>query len=87
MYIPTIADHFNISNPTLQKAIKSLTGETVSSYIEKRRLKKAWELLTAGYSTLADVAKESGFSSINSFYKTFKRVYGFSPGKAVKNKG
>jgi AraC-like DNA-binding protein len=86
MYIPTIADHFNISKPTLQKVIKNLTGETVSSYIEKRRLKKAWELLTAGYSTLADVAKESGFSSLNSFYKTFKRVYGFSPGKAVKNK-
>jgi AraC-like DNA-binding protein/SHS2 domain-containing protein len=86
LYIPTIADHFNISGPTLQKVIKNLTGETVSSYIEKKRLKKAWELLTTGYSTLADVAKESGFSSINSFYKTFKRIYGFSPGKASKNK-
>jgi AraC-like DNA-binding protein len=86
LYIPTIADHFNISKPTLQKVIKNLTGETVSSYIERKRLKKAWELLSGAYSTLADVAKESGFSSINSFYKTFKRVYGFPPGKAVKNK-
>jgi AraC-like DNA-binding protein len=81
-----VAEHFNISKPTLQNVVKNLTGETVSSYIENKRLKKAWELLTAGCSTLADVAKESGFASLNSFYKTFKRVYGFPPGKAAKNK-
>jgi AraC-like DNA-binding protein len=86
LYIPMIAEHFNISKPTLQNIVKSLMGGTVSLYIEKKRLKKAWELLTGGYSTLADVAKESGFASINSFYKTFKRVYGFPPGKAAKNK-
>jgi AraC-like DNA-binding protein len=86
LYIPTISEHFNISKPTLQSIVKNLTGETVSSYIEKNRLKKAWEMLTDGGYTLARIAKESGFASINSFYKTFKRVYGFPPGKAVKPK-
>ena len=85
MYIPAISEHFNISNPTLQKIIKNLTGETVSTYIEKIRLKKAWEILTTNSYTLAETAKMSGFTNTNSFYKTFKRVYGFSPGKVSKN--
>ena len=83
LYIPTISEHFNISKPTLQKVVKNLTGETISAYIEKLRLKKAWEILSTSDCTLAETARLSGFTNTNSFYKSFKRVYGFSPGKVT----
>jgi AraC-like DNA-binding protein len=84
LYIPAIADHFNISAPTLQKLVKDLSGETVSAYIESNRLKKAWEMLSSGGYSMAAIAEASGFANINSFYKTFRRVYGTAPGKVVK---
>ena len=84
-YIPSLLDQFNISRPTLQKIVKSMTGETISVYIEKIRLKKAWELLSENNLSVTETAKLTGFSNINSFHKTFKRVYGFPPGKINKN--
>jgi transcriptional regulator GlxA family with amidase domain len=43
-------------------------------------------MLVPGAHTMAEIARETGFSNINSFYKAFKRVYGFPPGKVAKKK-
>jgi len=79
-YLPMVADHFKISPPTLQKLIKNITGQTFLSYVEKQRLTKARELLSTGEYSVNEVSKQCGFGNTNSFYKAFKRIYGFTPG-------
>ena len=74
-----VQDHFNISMPTLQKLVKQLTGHTYQSYVETLRLTKAKELLTDGGFTIKEVSTLCGFSNRNSFFKAFKRVFGFPP--------
>jgi AraC-like DNA-binding protein len=79
LYITLISDHFNISPPTLQKLVKKISGQTFLVYVETQRLTKAYEMLQAGKGTIQDVAAQCGFSKADSFYKAFKRTYGFPP--------
>ncbi len=84
LYSVMVQDHFNISQPTLQKLIKQVTGHTFLSYVENNRLARAKELLSEGIFTNQDITEKCGFSNTNSFYKAFKRVYGFPPSD-IKN--
>ena len=79
LYSAMIQDHFNISQPTLQKLIKQVSGHTYLSYVETHRMAKAKELLSEGVYTIQEVSVKCGFSNTNSFYKAFKRMYGFPP--------
>jgi len=88
LYTTMVQNHFNISQPTLQKLIKQLTGHTYLSYVETKRLSRARELLSEGTCTIHEVSIKCGFSNTNSFYKAFKRLYGFPPSdikSGVKN--
>jgi AraC-like DNA-binding protein len=84
LYSTMVLDHFNISQPTLQKLVKQVSGHTYLSYVETRRLTKARELLAEGGYTIQEVSVQCGFSNTNSFYKAFKRFYGFPP-RDIKN--
>jgi AraC-like DNA-binding protein len=79
LYSTMVLDHFNISQPTLQKLMRTITGRTFLVYVEQQRLAKAHELLSEGRYTVQEVASGCGFSNTNSFYKAFKRTYGFPP--------
>jgi AraC-like DNA-binding protein len=79
LYITMISGHFNISPPTLQKLVKKISGQTFLVYVETQRLTKAYEMLQAGNRTIQEVAAQCGFSKADSFYKAFKRSYGFPP--------
>jgi len=81
IYTTMVANHFNISEPTLQKYIKQCAGQTFQTYVEKRRLDRACELLLESNETIAHIALACGFSSSTSFNRTFKRIYGFPPGR------
>jgi AraC-like DNA-binding protein len=85
LYSTMVLEHFNISQPTLQKFIKQVSGHTYLSYVETRRLTKARELLAEGGYTIREVAVKCGFSNTNSFYKAFKKFYGFPPGDIKNN--
>jgi AraC-like DNA-binding protein len=79
LYITMAADHFGISPPTLQKMVKSMTGQTFLAYVEKQRLQKACQMLSGDNCTIQEAATGCGFANANSFYKAFKRVYGYPP--------
>ena len=85
LYSTMVQDEFNISQPTLQKLIKEMTGHTFLSYVESCRLAKARELLLEGACTIQEVSMQCGFSNMNSFYKAFRRVYGFPPSDIRNN--
>jgi AraC-like DNA-binding protein len=79
LYITMISDHFNISPPTLQKLVKKISGQTFLVYVETQRLTRAYEILQTGKGSIQEVAAQCGFSKADSFYKAFKRTYGFPP--------
>jgi AraC-like DNA-binding protein len=85
LYIPMVSDHFNISPPTIRKLVRNMTGQTFRMYVETCRLSKAWEMLKSGGHSVQETAKACGFSNTNSFYRAFKRIYGFSPSEIQNN--
>ena len=52
---------------------------TMSKYIEQKRMNRANELLAQGQKTVTEIAAECGFGNPNSFYKAYKRFYGYAP--------
>ena len=61
------------------RLFKQYTGTTFYDYLTLRRIRRAEELLsTSGYS-VTDVALASGFSSIATFNRTFKKLKGCTP--------
>ena len=81
LYITMAAEHFGISAPTLQKLVKWCTGQTFLNYVEKRRMEKAYELLTTSADSVAAIAQVCGFSNASTFSRSFKRIYGFPPSR------
>ena len=87
LYSMMVQDHFSISQPTMQKIIKQLTGYTFLSYVENHRLTRAKELLLEGIYPVQEISEKCGFSNTNSFYKAFKRFFGYSPSDIKKQTG
>ena len=56
-----------------------LTGFTVMNYLTRYRLHRAAEELVLTRSRIIDIAIESGFSSQQSFSKSFSQTYGIAP--------
>ena len=74
-----IEDKFKLSPPTLQKLVRSVTGTTLANYIDARRIELANRLLQEKRLSVNEIATRCGYSSVNSFYKAFKRHYGVAP--------
>ena len=77
--LTTLETHFKCSSSTLRKAFKKVTDITITEYIEKKRLKLATELLSKNQDTIGEIVTKCGYTSYNSFYKAYKRVYGTAP--------
>lgn len=82
LYAKMVASNFGISETTLQKIIKASTGKTFFEYVDEQRMDLACSLLRTTAAPIQSIASQCGFSSPNTFYKAFKRIYGMSPGAA-----
>jgi AraC-like DNA-binding protein len=77
----------------LMQLFKQHCGVTILEYLLQMRLSNAQRLLTTTDRKIADIAADSGFSSLNRFYQAFHRATGLPPGeyrkcyrvKALKN--
>ena len=65
----------------LQRSFTSVTGESVGRYIRRRRLEVAARLLRETHADVSEIALMLGFDEITSFYRSFKRTFGISPGR------
>ena len=59
-------------------------GYSPVSFVISERINLAKKYLLSGKMTVAAVAKECGFSSINYFSRVFKKFTGFSPSEFAK---
>lgn len=70
----------NLRKSTFNSDFEYVTGESLTSYIQRIRLEHSIELMKAPENlTIETIALESGFSSRSTFYRLFSDTYGKSP--------
>ena len=62
-----------------QKIFNHVTGDSVKSYVKKRRITEAAKLLSESKKSVIDVAMQFRYGSREAFSRAFKQVYGLSP--------
>jgi AraC-like DNA-binding protein len=77
--IASAASEFGLSEASTGNLVKKFSGKSFFEYVDQKRMKKAYVLLTESDITVNDIAQKCGFALSNSFYKSFKRHFGFPP--------
>lgn len=83
--IETLAQIAALSPFYYQRLFSRLVGKPVREYTKLRRLAKATELLADKQKRILDIALSCGFSSHETFTRTFKEAFGLTPEKYRKN--
>lgn len=71
----------------LERIFSFLTSMTITEYIRKRRLSKAFEEIRNTNEKIIDIAFKYQFNSSSSFNRTFKQLFGISPTECRKGIG
>lgn len=79
-----LCERFFLSKASLCKKFKNYMDCSVMDYILELRLRNAQKLLQTTDRSLDEIATACGFSSVNYFRNTFKKVLGISPLKYRK---
>lgn len=69
----------------LSRVFRARFGITLTQYITNVKLKNALSMLIEEKSSITDCALESGFTSVGSFYRVFRKEFGCAPGTYIKN--
>lgn len=78
-----ICDKFYISKPQLCRVFKKSMGSSVWNYITLKRLLKAKNMIDSGIQP-TKVFTECGFFDYSSFYKAYKKHFGYAPAQNEK---
>ncbi|WP_421944194.1 response regulator transcription factor [Pedobacter sp.] len=81
-----LADHMNMSRPTLYRKIKSISNLSPNELINIARLKKAAELLNDGDLKIYEISEQVGYSSQTHFGRNFSKQFGMSPSEYIQSK-
>ena len=79
IHLPEIASAINVSPNYLSAVFNRETKQSISTYINQRRVDKAIELLETSNASIEDVASFVGFSDMNYFTRVFKGIKGMTP--------
>ena len=77
--VKKLADMLNLSQPTLYRKVKQLTGYTIIELIRGVRIKRAAELLKTKKYSIQEVSEMVGYNDISTFRKHFIDLYGTTP--------
>ena len=74
-----LAEHMNMSRPTLYRKIKSISDLSPNELINLARLKRAAEMLNEGILRIYEISDLVGYSSQTHFGRNFSKQFGMSP--------
>jgi YesN/AraC family two-component response regulator len=77
--LASLAKQFNVNPNYLSGLFKRETGQTLTDYINAKRLQHAGALLRSSGAYIQEVAEQCGFLDVNYFTRLFKRYYNKSP--------
>jgi AraC-like DNA-binding protein len=82
--LPELARNVHLSEFRFKIVFKKIFGTGAYEYLQKKRLKKAMELLKQGYS-VKEVAAETGYH-VSHFITLFREYFGITPGSIKRSK-
>lgn len=85
--VQQIASDLGLSNTYISKLYKDLTGVNIIEKLTKYRMEAAVCLLLETDTAATDIYNLVGYSSVNYFYRVFKKYYGVTPGQYRDTKG
>lgn len=74
-----ISRHVGVSKSHFSHLFKKYTNMTFIDFLTTERIKKAEALISNPKAHIIDIAFDSGFSSVSSFNRAFKKIKGLSP--------
>ena len=77
--VKDLAAKFHISESLLFHLFKANMKTTIVSYVNKLRIENSKKLLLSSELNISEIASEAGFSDINYYSRTFKKIMGESP--------
>jgi len=83
--VPNVVEHVGLSRRALERRFSRALGRSISSEITQSRLKRAKRLLLETDLPSYRVAAGSGFGSIKTFNRVFRRTAGVSPRRFRQN--
>ena len=81
----TISQALNISSSYLSTSFKKETGQTITDYINRRRVSHAKHLLKTTSLQIQTIAQYCGILDVHYFSKVFKRIAGVTPKQYRQN--
>ncbi|TDO19533.1 hybrid sensor histidine kinase/response regulator transcription factor [Pedobacter duraquae] len=82
----SLAEKMNMSQSTLYRKLKGLTGKNINQLVRKIRIQKAAQLLRSGQYNVTEVALMVGVNSSIYFRQCFKEEFGQLPSEYQKRK-
>lgn len=79
-----LASHLALSKAQLYRKVKALTGLTPHGLIKNFRLKKARQMIADREHSVSDIIFMVGFNNRTYFYRSYKEVFGETPGEINK---
>lgn len=73
------AEFMCFSKPYFSKYFRRMSGMTFSEYLNIVRVSEAVKMLSTGDRSIGEIALASGFGTIRSFNRIFRRYTGFTP--------
>lgn len=77
--LQSVAEHFNFHPNYLSRLLKIHLGMSFIKIVQAIKMKHACAILENTHIPIAKVARDVGFSNINSFYSLFHTSYGVTP--------
>ncbi len=77
--VPDLCRELGLSQTSLYRKIKMLTGDSIQMFIRKVKIKRAAELLISDDYSVSEVAFSLDFSDLKYFRKCFKEQLGMTP--------
>lgn len=79
-----LAEHMNLSRPSLYRKLKAITDLTPNEIINITRLKKAAQLISEGQFNLNEISGIVGYTSPTHFGRNFQKQFGLTPSEFKK---
>ena len=79
--VATLARRAGMSERHLARLFRAETGTTVAQHVEGVRVETARHLLESSDAGLDTIARRSGFGTVETFHRSFKRRTGITPGE------
>ena len=76
-----VAAEVGITSQRLAQLFREFMGMTFGEWIARHRVSIAMAKLRGSHSSILDIAEESGFGTVSSFYRAFEKFAGVSPNR------